>query len=272
MDISSTPPNSTEEWKGKLFSFGHIAKGVVYSVIGGVALAGVIKEASNPGGMKDVLRWIQDQPFGQVLLVLMAIGLFSYCIWRWVKAIDDPGHEGSDAEGLVKRTGYAASGTVYGLLAVYAITLVTGSSSGSGGGTSRQDMLSQILSESWGQILVGVLAIIILGVGIYQFIRGIQEKYMEDLEEHKMDQREHRIYRTLGKAGHIARSVVYGVMAYFLARVALSDNAAQFRGIEGVLEYLGGRAFGTVLLTLVGLGLLLYGIFMFVKAKYHRVA
>lgn len=266
----STIPTPSHRWKRNFYIFGHIAKGAVYSVIGGIALAGVIGQASNPSGMKDVIRWIQNQPFGQILLALISIGLFSYCAWRWIKALEDTGGAGSDAEGMAKRTGYAASGTVYGMLGVYAITLITGN--GSGGGTSKQSMLAQILQEPWGQIVVGLLGVILVGVGIYQLNRGLKEKYMSEISHAGVDAQERSVYRKLGKAGHISRAVIYGIMAYFLGQVALSSDASQFRGIGGALEYLGGQTMGTILVALVGFGLLLYGIFMFVKAKYPRVA
>ncbi|PHN03652.1 DUF1206 domain-containing protein [Flavilitoribacter nigricans] len=265
----STVATLSNDWKRNFYIFGHIAKGVVYSALGGVALAAVIGEASGPGGMKDVIRWIQNQPFGQILLVLIAIGLFSYCAWRWIKSLEDTGNEGNDAEGLVKRTGYAASGTAYGLLGVYAITLLTGSSSG---GSSKQDMLGQILQESWGQIVVGIIALILVGVGIYQLNKGLKEKYMEDINHTGVSSQERQLYRNFGKAGFISRSVVYGIMAYFLGRVALTSDPSQYRGVEGVLEYLGGQTMGTILVALVALGLLLYGLFMFVKAKYPQVS
>lgn len=265
----STLTATTDNWKRNFYIFGHLAKGVVYSAIGGIALAGVIGEASGPGGMKDVIRWIQNQPFGQILLVLITVGLFSYCAWRWIKSLEDTSGEGSDAEGLIKRTGYAASGTVYGLLGVYAITLLTG---GSSNGDSRQDMLAQILQQPFGQIVVGVIALILVGVGLYQLNTGLKEKFMEEIDHSQLHGDERKLYRNLGKAGHVSRAVIYGIMAYFLARVALSSDPSQFRGIEGAIEYLGGQTMGTILVALVALGLLLYGLFMFAKAKYPRVA
>jgi hypothetical protein len=266
MSTIATTPN---DWKRNFYIFGHIAKGVVYTVVGGIAVATVIGEASGPEGSKDVIRWIQGQPFGQILLVLIAIGLFSYCAWRWIKALEDTGNEGTDAEGLTKRTGYAASGSVYGILGIYAITLLTGNGSG---GNSKQDMLGQVLQESWGQILVGLIALCLVGVGIYQLYKAIKEKYMQDISNAGVSAQERSIYQTLGKAGYISRGVVYSIMAYFLFRVALTSDPSQYKGMEGVLEYLGGQAMGTILLALVGLGLLLYGVFMFVKAKYPKVA
>lgn len=266
MSTTVTVPNN---WKRNFYILGHIAKGITYTLVGGIALAGVIGEASGPGGMRDVIRWIQNQPFGQVLLALIALGLFSYCAWRWIKALEDTGNEGTGVKGIGKRTAYAASGTVYGMLGVYAVTLLSGNGSG---GNSKQDMLGQILQASWGQVVVVLIAVALVGAGIYQLKKAIKEKYMSDIKHTGMGNNERRAYRQLGKAGYMSRSVVYGVMAFFLFRVALNSDPSQYRGVEGVLEYLGGQARGTILVALVALGLLLYGLFMFVKARYPRVA
>lgn len=268
----STLSPTHNNWKQNFFVYGHLAKGVVYLLIGGLSAAAAIGAASGPTGPKEVVMWLQDQPFGQILLVILALGLLCYCAWRWIKAIYDIDHDGDDKEGMAKRIGYAASGSFYGILAILAISLATGSGSGgAGGGSGSQDMLAQILSESWGQIVVGIIGLIVIGVGIFQLKRGLNEEYMQKISTSQMDPKERDAYRTFGKVGHIARAVVYGIIAYFLIRVALSSDASEFRGMGGALEYLGGQTFGGILLGLVGLGLLLYGAFMLVKAKYGHI-
>ena len=60
-------------------------------------------------------------------------------------------------------------------------------------------------------------------------------------------------------------------MAYFLFRVAIQADASEYRDIGGALDYISQLTMGMPLLAVVGLGLLLYGIFMFVKARYPRL-
>lgn len=265
MSTTTLPRDTTRH----LFVAGHIAKGVVYIILGGMAVATLFGGGGSPtSGYQGVLQFIQDQPFGQFLLILMALGLFAYCFWRWVKSLYDLGGDGDDKKGMAKRIGYAASGTAYGMLAITAFTIAIGNSNGGGG--NKQDLISTILSEPWGQIVIGVLALIFLGVGIFQLRRGLEEKYMDELQTSRMDQRERNVYEKLGKAGHIARAVVFAIIAYFLFRAAISNDPSQFRDIGGALEFL-GSGFSLFLMALVGLGLLLYGIFMLAKARYAEV-
>lgn len=252
----------------KLFKAGHYVKGVVYLLIGGFALATVAGAASGTGGPKAVIEWIGTNPFGRVLLAIVAIGLFSYCAWRWYKAVADTENEGSDGVGTVKRTAWAVSGTAYGFLGIYAVNLIVG---GGGSGTNKQDVLVQLLDYDWGKWAVGLIGLIMAGVGIYQFYRGLSEKYMEDIRSGGWSSEKEDVYRTSGKIGHLARAVVYGIIAYFLFRVAFLEDASQFKGIGESLSYLEDGTWGTALLAAVGLGLFAYGFFMFIKARYWAV-
>ena len=251
----------------KFFVAGHLAKGVVYTLIGGLALATVFTAGGQVSGARDVLDWIQNQTFGNILIVIVALGMLCYCAWRWIKAVEDTHHEGDDAKGLTKRVAYATSGSIYGLLAVtFLIGVFSSGNSNSGGG--KQGMLADVLGNSWGVAAVITLAAIMLVVAIVQLVKGWKEKYMEDVDTSGMDSSERTWFNRFGKIGFIARGVVYLVIAYFLVRVALSDNASQFKGVAGALEYIQENG-GTWLFVIISLGLLLYGVFMFVKAKYR---
>lgn len=258
--------------QNKMFKAGYTAKGVVYSLIGFFAFAGVFGMAGGGDtttGPKAVIEWLGTNPFGHVLLFLIGVGLLAYCSWRWFTAVQDKKNEGDDEEGIAKRLGYAASGTAYGVLAAHAFKLAF--QGGGGGGNNKQDIIARILSNSWGPWVVGILAAIIAGVAIYQLVRALKDKHMEGIEGQDLNGKERKIFRRTGEVGLTARFVVYGIISYFLFRAALMDDPGQFRGISGSLEYLQNQSYGGILLAAVGLGLLAYGVFMFVRARYERV-
>lgn len=262
MDISNSTLN-------KLFTAGYTAKGVVYVLIGIFAIATVLGAAGGTNGPKAVLDWIGTNPFGQLLLFLMGTGLMAYCAWRWYRAINDPGNDADGKKGLAKRIGWACSGTAYGILSVYTFSKVFGS--GGGGGSSKQDIIARILDQPWGQTVVIIIGVIIAGVGIYQLFRGVTDRHMEGVEGQSLDDDKEEAYRQAGRAGLAARAVVYGIIAYFLFRAGMMDDASQFKGISESLSYLRDASMGAALLAIVGTGLLAYGAFMFVRARYERV-
>ena len=259
--------------QNKLFMAGYTAKGVVYSLIGIFAVAGVIGASvggsGGTNGPKDIINWLGTNPFGTVLLVLIGLGLLAYASWRWITAVQDKKNEGRDKEGVAKRIGYAVSGTAYGVLAAHAFKNAFGSSGG--GGQDKQDIIARILSESWGPWVVGIIAAIMGGVAIYQLIRALKDKHMEGIEGQDLSGKQRKVFRRTGEVGLTARFVVYGIISYFLFRAALRDDPSQFRGVAESLEYVQQQSYGSVLLLLVGLGLLAYGVFMFVRARYERV-
>ena len=255
--------------QNKLFTAGYFTKGVLYLLIGGFAMATVIGSQTSANGPKAVLDWIADNPFGQVLLFLTATGLAAYAVWRWFTAVGDTEAAGTDAKGIVKRVGYAASGTGYGLLSFYAFKKLFGS--GGGGGTSQQDMVAILLEQSYGQWLVGILAVIVAGTGVYQLYRGVTDKHMDNIEGQRLDDEVEDAFRYTGRIGLIARFIVFGVIAYFLLRAAQTANAGKFRGMAEAIESLRGADYGSALVLLVGLGMLAYGLFMMVRARYETV-
>ena len=258
-----------KDTQNKLFSAGYLAKGTVYALIGGFAFASVIGIASGgTNGPREVIRWIGTNSFGSILLFIIGLGLLAYCSWRFVRAFQDTSNEGSDKEGIAKRIGYASSGVVYGALATHAFKLaLQGSSSGGG---RKQDIISQILDMSGGQFIIGLLGAIMLGVAGFKAYEAITGKFMNKFAggPNRADFRE--TYEKTGKAGILARAVIFAIIAYFLFRAAFTSDPSQFRGIEGSLEYLGQQSYGGILLGVIGAGLVFYGIFCFLRARYER--
>ena len=264
MALSTTNEN-------RLFVTGYTAKGIVYSLIGAFAIAGVIGGASGAtNGPKGVITWIGTNPLGQILLFLIGAGLLAYCSWRWYTAVQDKKNEGKDKEGLVKRIAYAISGTAYGVLSAHAFKLAfTGG--GGGGGQSKQDIIAQVLSKSWGPYVIGAVAAIMAGVALYQLYRALKDKHMEGIEGQQLSDDQRQAFKVTGEVGLTARFVVYGVIAFSLFKAATMDDASKFRGIGESLSLIEDQSYGAALLAIVGLGLLAYGLFMFVRARYERV-
>ena len=245
-----------------------MAKGVVYALIGFFAAAtliGISKSGAN--GPKAVIEWLGDNTFGSVLLGLIGVGLLCYSVWRLYKAGADTENEGHDQEGTVKRIAWACSGLAYATLAVFAFREIFRGGGSKGG---KQDLIADILAKSWGPYVVGVLCVIFIGVALYQAYRGFSGKHMEKIKTARLDSGQESAFRTMGYIGLLSRAVIYGIIAYFLGRAALMDDPSQFKGIGDSLQYLDNAA-GKIALVVVGLGLLAYGLFMFVRARYERV-
>lgn len=152
-------------WIERLARFGYASKGVVYGIVGLLAAQAASGEGGKTTDTRGALRTILTQPFGKVLLSLVAIGLMGYVLWRFVETIKDPDNKGKDAKGLAQRLGYAVNGLIYAGLAFSAISLVLGS--GSGSSNSTEDWTAILLSQPFGQWLVGTVGAFVIGLGFY---------------------------------------------------------------------------------------------------------
>ena len=265
-------------WVKWLARFGYAAKGVVYMVVGGLALAAAFGSggSSNSLSQRGALRTILEQPFGQVLLAIVAIGLFGYALWRFVMAAQDTEGDGSDAKGIVKRTGFVISGLIYLGLAVAAVGLALGSSSsggsgGSGGGSSAQDWTARLMAQPFGRWLVGIVGAVVIAVGLYQFYRAYSAKFKEKLMLSRMSQTEETWATRVGRLGFAARGVVYAMIGWFLIQAALQSNPSQAGGLGQAFRSLESASYGPWLLAIVALGFIAYGIFALVLARYRRI-
>ena len=168
-DISANLPSTQPQWVIRFAEVGLLAKGVVYCLIGVLAFMAAFEiggRSERTVTKQGVFRFILRQPFGQLLLVLVAAGLVCYVLWRLTQAVLDNEHKGTDAKGIGRRIGYAFSGVVYGFLAYASFRMVLGSSGNQNGGDSRQTLVGELLQKPFGQWLVGLIGASIIGIGL----------------------------------------------------------------------------------------------------------
>ncbi|TDB63822.1 DUF1206 domain-containing protein [Arundinibacter roseus] len=250
---------------------GLIAKGVVYSLIGILTATTAFELGRNAdkGSRTEILNWIEKQPFGQILLGLTALGLLCYAIWRCIEAIKDTNKKGNSAKGLGKRAAYLASGLAYGASTFYAVRLLIGSGS-SGNGDSRQTLVQKLLEQPYGQWLVGLLAVGTMAVGVYQIYYALSEKYRKKIRESKLRREIQGTLIHTGKAGYIARGIVWLIIGYLFLKAAIQSDPSEAGGSDSAFSFVENE-YGTVILGIIALGLLCYGVFMFVRARYQPI-
>lgn len=262
--------------KDKLEKFARIGiatKGFVYCLIGGLAAMAAFGGGGKKTGSSGALEFLSGQPFGQILLVITAIGLLGFVFWRFYQAFKDPENNGDDAKGLAKRAGFFFSGVFYGFLAFTAIQIVagSGSGSGSGGGGGQETVISTLLNKPFGQVLVAILAGIFLIKAIYQLYRAYSDKFREQIRTSHLESKARKLVYNAGRVGYTSRGIVIGIISYLTFRAALTANSSQAGGTDDALSFIQGT-FGTVALILIAVGLVAYGIFMFIKARYKEMA
>src|SRR5512142_1099708 len=112
-------------WVERLARFGYLIRGLVYATIGVLAVQLALGTGGQATTQSGAIAMLGSQPSGKGLLILIVLGLASYSLWGFIRAIFDPLHRGNDFKGIVARLGFAFSGLSYGLLLIPALQFLT---------------------------------------------------------------------------------------------------------------------------------------------------
>jgi hypothetical protein len=254
------------EWAARL---GYAAKGVVYAVVGGIAVQQAIGQGGDVGGAREALEQIASGPFGTTLLALVTAGLAGYVIWRLVQVFADPEADATDSDG--KRWGarafYLVSAGAYALLAWFGLSILTGNGGGSGS-SSSSEQAQGLMTSTWGVWLLGLIGVAIVIRGAMQFWKAYTESFRDKIRRFDLGPARGEWVLRASRVGLTARGVVFGIVGVSVAYAALTRDPSSAQGTEGALEFLVGSPW---LLGAVGVGLVCYAVYQWVKARYRIV-
>ncbi len=256
-------------WIERLARFGYATKGFVYGLIGILAVTAALTTGGKTTDTEGALQTIAAQPFGKLLLLLIAVGLIGYTLWRIIQAIKDPEDKGSDFKGLFQRLGYITSGLIYGGLAWTAFKLAVGASSS--GGKTKQDWTAQILAQPMGRWLIATAGAFMIGIGCYRLYKAYHTKFRKRLDLRELNITQEKIIVNISRIGIAARGIVFILTGFFFIQAARQFDPDEVRGLDGILQTLAQQPFGKIILGLVALGLIAYGIYMMVQARYRQI-
>ena len=255
-------------WVERVGRFGHVAKAVLYAVIGVLAIQvarGGREESPDKGG---TLRTIAEQPFGKGLLVLLACGLAGYALWRLAQGILDRDNEGEGLKGLVKRAGALGKAGWYGILCALTVSTLVGN--GSGGG-NEQETTKGVFDRPFGRYVVYAAGLAFVGAAAFNGLRAVTCKFNKSLKTGEMSDAEETAATGVGILGHVARMTAFGLVGLFLLRAAWAYDPKEARGLDGALLELSQQPYGGFLLGAVGVGLFAYALYCLVQARYRRI-
>ncbi|MFC7516849.1 DUF1206 domain-containing protein [Herbaspirillum sp. GCM10030257] len=243
---------------------GYSARGVIYLVIGGLALLTAFGErGGQTTNSKGAILKILEQPFGNVMIFLLIIGLLGYSTWRLIQCFKDPDGHGSTGKGLAVRSGLFISAVTHILLAFWAAKLLTGTGNG-----SLQSDGSSFLTTDLGQIALGIAGFGVIATGFAHIYKGVTarfEKYMSIPADKR------NWARPVCQFGLIARGVVWLIIGWLLIKAAWMAKGREIDGTSDALQALRDHSYGPWLLGIVAAGLFAFGIYCLLEAAYRRI-
>ena len=264
MQRNGKPP----AWLERIGQAGFAARGVVYGLVGVIAIAVAVGEEKGTAGQAGALRTLADSTYGTALLALVAVGLFAYALYRASEVFFGSATEHDERKDKLERAASVVRVLVYGGLAVTAAGLAMGSG---GSSQSSKESTSTVFDLPAGTALVLIAGAAMLGVAGYQAYRGISGAFEDDLRTAEMDKGARRTASLTGTAGHVARGVVFALIGAFLIKAAVEHDAQDAKGLDGALQELAQQDGGPILLGLVALGLFVMGVYSVVEARYRRL-
>jgi hypothetical protein len=272
--VRDAPSPGRGDWKETLGRVGLIGKGVLYGIVGLLAIRLASGDVGTDASKAGAIEWLADQPFGQLLLVALTVCLFAMAAWRLLDAaVGDP-VEGDEPKDRIR---FAAKGLLYLAVACLSLSATIDSwggsspSTGSGGGSGdqqQQQATATVLDWPGGRwiVMAAGLGLIVYAIAMVKR-HTIDAKFLE-----RLDVGPSSAISPFGRFGYAARSVVFAMIGWFLFQAGLDYRPEESKGISGSLKELAGGGWGQAALWVVALGLISYGLFTLAEARYRRAA
>ncbi|AHM02979.1 hypothetical protein roselon_00539 [Roseibacterium elongatum DSM 19469] len=257
--LEDVNPNDFK-WAIPFMRAGYAGRALVYVVVAGFSLWS-IAQGGQAEGTKSVMESLTGS--GWPILVLIAVGMAAYAIWRLIDSLADLEAYGTDGKGLIARAGMLVTGVIHLGIGLLALGTLIGSSSGGGTG----GIVATVMQLEGGRWIIGAAGALTLCASAYYFDKGIKGKYRAHLVANRFTTR----WNTILKAGVIAQGVVVGIIGILILYAALQADASQSVGLDAAFEWLRSQAFGRILVIVLCVGLVAFAIFCAVNAVYRIV-
>lgn len=251
---------------------GYGARGFVYLSAGMLTLLAATDVIREAAGSSEAVGWLAQQAFGKVWLVLLGLGLWAFVAWRVVQAVFDADHQGHDLKGIAVRIGQATSALFYGLLAAtvfeYLDEFGGAAAEAAEDAAGNRDKAEMLLALPMGQGLLVAAGLAVLALGVGNMVRAWRDDFGETLA---CPPELCRKLTPLARAGYGARGFAYLPLAVFVILAGLQEQAAKVTSLGEALDALEQQPGGSWMLGLTAVGLMAFGAFAFVEARWRKI-
>ena len=248
---------------------GFAARGVIYIIVGWIAVQVAFGHSSQQADRTGALHEISSTPVGGVLLWLLVVGFIGMALWRLSEAAFGSSRSGDRKTG--HRLAALGRAILYAVIAYGVLKYALGTGGPQSSDKQSVDLTATLLKYPGGQVLVVVIGLALVVGGVCLAYSAWKEKFRKELELGQARARTRRVVRWLGKFGGIARGAVFVTAGIFLVVAAIEARPQQAKGIDSSLRALASTPLGPWLLVLVAIGLIMFGLFSFCQARWRRL-
>jgi hypothetical protein len=250
-------------WVAKLARVGFVAKALLYITVGALAIG-----AARPTGSRGAMGALLAAPFGRVLLYVVAAGLFGYAVWRLIEAIMNP--EGERGwKGAATRVRSAGIAVIHFGLCYSAVRIAIGHAGAAQEGAQSQHWTARALATPGGEVALYAVALGVAGYGLYQLYRAWRAKLSKHLSLGQLSFRARRWVIGTSRFGIAARGVVLVVTGGLVAKAVRERDPSEAAGPAKSLREL--FELGRIPFVIIAVGLIAYGVYQVINARYRRI-
>ncbi|HEX7131345.1 MAG TPA: DUF1206 domain-containing protein [Iamia sp.] len=260
------------DWTEPLARAGLVARGVVFTVFGVIAVRLAFlgstdgEEASTGGAFSELV----EKPLGVVLVGATVVGLVAWAVSCFVAVVSGRNGSKPGASEPLDRVRDGFRGAVALVIAASGVRVLA-RGEGSGGSGEERDLTARVMDAPAGQLLVGVVGLVLLGLGLYHLVKAVKRDFLERVDLGRMGGRvPRRALEVLGVVGHVGRGLVFAVLGVFVLKAAVEHDPDESKGIDAALRDLAGGGPGRILLVAIAVGLVCFGLWTFVEARARR--
>lgn len=259
-------------WVEALARAGYATRGALYVTIGALAATAAFGYGGETTDTKGALLELYRQPFGALLLSLAALGLAGYALFLACRAALDPEGEARSQWGPLKRVWWALMAALHASLSAWALSMVLGSGGGADGDEQTRGVTAVLLGfRPLGPWLVGAVGVG-FGVGAaHDLYRAFRAKLDEALDLSPLGATARRWAVGASRFGIAARACVSLAAGVFFLVAAWRSNPHEAKGFADSLGALRAMPFGAYLFAAVSLGLVAFGVYELIQARYRRI-
>lgn len=258
-------------WLVPLGRAGYAANGLVYVVVGALAVQTAMGSGGDTTDTGGALGYVLQAPHGRLLVGVLAIGLAGYALWRLLQAILDSEHKGGTVQGVLQRIGFGIAGATYAGLAISALSMALQRGEPLDQERATQDHTAWLMSQPLGHWLVVLVGLAVVGVGVCQWVVAYRASFEDKLHDGELRPQMRRTVTAIGRCGYVARGMSFVLIGGFLVIAGVRSQPEEARGLGGALAALAQQPSGPLLLGVVAIGLVAYGMHMLVAARYRQM-
>ena len=241
---------------------------ICVGLFGAIAILSLLRIGEAAADEDRIILWLLDFQVGEIVIYIIATGLFAWVIWRFFEAITDPYEFGADKSGILQRTGVALSSLGYGLMAYSAIEIMNGN--GGNPEAEQQLLIARIFEWPAGRWLIVIAGLITIGAGIVQVKYVYAGAYKKRLDINRLSSSTRKFIHILAWSGFIARGIILSVLGYFFIKAGVKENPFEVGDTDTAFYFIGGGIIGDFSFFLVALGTIAYGILMVIMGFFYQ--